>query len=111
MSYCRWCNDDSDVHVYASCMGGIVCCHANRPEGQEEDFRADTGAAMLVHLQEHRAQGDRVPQRAIDRIYQEALAGERWSVPGGQLGYLKRKVPVGRERRALMDAYRPGGLP
>lgn len=63
MSYCRY-SDDSDVYVISSGRYIFTCfCHPT--------FVCKTRQEMLAHLQEHIANGDKVPQRAIDRLNKE----------------------------------------
>jgi len=89
MSYARWGEDGSQVYVFATnwvdrdnkgrvrdqwvCM---QCPLENAPgvshvEGHRS-FTADTAAKMLDHLRAHRAAGHVVPQRAFDRLAEEA---------------------------------------
>ena len=67
MSYCR-VGDDSDVYVIHHVYGGMACyC------GEQDSLI--TKPEMVEHLLAHRADGLRVPQRALDRLYRE-IAGE-----------------------------------
>jgi hypothetical protein len=75
MSYCRMA-DDSDVYVYPDSRGGFTCC-----------VTVATRAEMLAHLEEHRANGDLVPERAIERLRaeMEAEASGLWDEYGRPL--------------------------
>jgi hypothetical protein len=65
MSYCR-AGVDSSVYVIAHVDGGMACyC------GRDEADRLLTKPEMLGHLLAHRASGDKVPQRALDRLVKE----------------------------------------
>lgn len=67
MAYARWTND-SDVYVYADVGGGFTC--ENCPRGSQ--FRCETPQEMVEHLLAHRAQGDRVPEPALEELRAEA---------------------------------------
>jgi hypothetical protein len=65
MSYCR-IGGDSDVYVIDHVDGGTACyC------GRDEADRLMTKPEMLGHLLAHRDRGDKVPQRALDRLTAE----------------------------------------
>ena len=66
MSYCRM-GTDSDVYLIAT-FGGWWCCGCRLTDGTEVIKRR---AAVLSHLQDHKAAGHKVPQRAFQRIERE----------------------------------------
>lgn len=74
MSYARM-SGDSDVYVYEHSSGFIECCGCRLTAAEEyEDFgfaRLSTAREALAHLEWHVREGDRVPQRAFDRIRKE----------------------------------------
>jgi hypothetical protein len=65
MSYCRF-GPDSDVYVFASWQG-IECCACRR----FQSFTASDAARMLMHLKAHMANGDMVPDYALERLRNE----------------------------------------
>jgi hypothetical protein len=82
MSYCRNNGKDSDVWVIAtkdraqpfwSCVNCSLA--APRITGQVEVrwTECDTPQEMIWHLLKHRTLGDKVPQRALDRLCEEAV--------------------------------------
>ena len=76
MSYCRM-SGDSDVYVIASTRAPEMAGHY-RPVWIcycGNGYEADTRKQMIEHLLKHRAEGDRVPQRAFDRLQEEIDAG------------------------------------
>jgi hypothetical protein len=76
MSYCRM-GEDSDVYVYHSVFGGMVCvCVRNPP--------LMTKPQMVEHLLEHRDDGWQVPQRALDRLYREIVQEEEKMLEDGE---------------------------
>ena len=68
MSYCRL-SDESDVYVYMDADGGFTCCFC---KFGEEFFNVDFEMEMVLHLMDHRVQGNKVPQCAIDQLMREA---------------------------------------
>ncbi len=68
MSYCRFWWDDSDVYVYASTEGGIVCCACLMGGGTK---RFETQQEVIDHLMVHRARGHNVPEYALFRLRAE----------------------------------------
>jgi hypothetical protein len=56
---------DSDVYVYEDTRGGFTC---ERCPTIGEQHRCQTAAEMVTHLLEHRAEGDRVPEDALDEL-------------------------------------------
>jgi hypothetical protein len=75
MSYARMNGFDSQVYIYHHYMGFIECCGCSltEPEGSEDFgfFKANTAREILAHMDEHRAVGDLVPDRAYERIKEE----------------------------------------
>lgn len=65
MSYCRW-GEDSDVYVIGE--GDCLCCCAC---GIGISVRFKTRTQMIEHLEQHRKDGDKVPQYAIERLFDE----------------------------------------
>lgn len=70
MSYCRNDGVESDVYLIRHVNGSLVC-YCDHP-GSEQLLEQP----MIDHLQEHVARGEKVPQRAFDR-----LAAERDGTP------------------------------
>lgn len=70
MSYCRFL--EADAYIYEHVGGFIECCGCSLtdPEDGEifEFFHANTAREMLTHMDEHRAAGDYIPERAYDGI-------------------------------------------
>lgn len=75
MSYARMNGVDSDVYVYEHCAGFIECCGCRLTAPEEyEDVgfaRLSTAREALAHLEWHVREGDRVPDRAFERIKEE----------------------------------------
>ena len=81
MSYCRWIGD-SDVYVFSyDCQDeyycepkgvGILCCACSL--NNDESLLCKTKEEMIEHLIEHRKNGERVPQYAIDMLKAEIEA-------------------------------------
>jgi len=69
VSYCR-VGDDSDVYLIRALAGKVECiaCRLEGPRG----FVAKSERAMLAHLRKHLQAGQKVPQRAFDRLNLEA---------------------------------------
>lgn len=65
MSYCRNNGDDSDVYVIPT-ERGLVCYTHNEPFECGHD-----PAAMIAHLEQHRADGYKVPEYAFERLRAE----------------------------------------
>ncbi len=80
MSYARHGGPDSDSEVYViRTIGGHIECLGCRISGEPAAdglrygfFCATDEADMIAHLERHREQGWKVPQRAIDRLRSEA---------------------------------------
>ena len=73
MAYCRF--SDGDVYLYHSNTGGIVCCHCRL---KEDPFSGDDPIfsrrkEVLVHIDEHRKAGHRVPKKADNTLRQEVI--------------------------------------
>lgn len=71
MSYCRR-DFDSDVHVVRGAEGELACLECSA-SGSRGEFYCFTIPVMLGHLQVHRAAGQRVPERAVERLNRELL--------------------------------------
>jgi hypothetical protein len=83
MSYARFGWDGSDVYVFLNVGGYFSCCACalNRgdngaPFPASEEFGST--AAMLDHLEAHRAAGDTVPDDTLERLRDEASDNEAW---------------------------------
>lgn len=68
MSYCRF-TDDSDVYMYPT-HGVVECCLCALNDGHT--LVLQTTQQAIEHLREHAADGDKVPQRAFERLETEA---------------------------------------
>jgi hypothetical protein len=80
VSYCRNNGQDSDVyvieHVGNAKTGPFLYCYCGDGAGSQYFTRS----GMIDHLLEHRRRGDKVPDRALDRLASELLAeGDRVS--------------------------------
>ena len=64
MSYCRT-GEDSDIYVYRK-RPNLLVCHS-----ETGSFEASTEQEMIEHLLLHRRRGQRVPERALDRLKAE----------------------------------------
>lgn len=64
MSYCR-VGEDSDVYVIRH-VNGFLICYQHEPA-----YECRSEQSMICHLTIHRNAGDRVPQRALDRLEAE----------------------------------------
>lgn len=85
MAICRW-SDASDLYVFRDVRGGYTCmsceltgCRSsdalaghNNPNGE---FHVDTPEEMLQHLQEHKDNGNKVPDRAFSALHKEINNG------------------------------------
>ena len=65
MSYCRQ-GPDSDVYVIAESGPYWTCFCVGRPA-----FGCATRTSMLNHLAEHHERGDKVPVKAVVRLWRE----------------------------------------
>ena len=68
MALCRF-GSDSDIYVYYSTHGGIECCGCTLVEGGM--FNVASEAQMIVHLEEHRRAGHKVPDVALEDLLAE----------------------------------------
>lgn len=70
MSYCRNNGEDSDVYVImtrdSSAQQNILECFCDLPR-----HIYGTRTEMIAHLREHQQRGDKVPDRAFERLYRE----------------------------------------
>lgn len=74
MSFCRFA-EDSHVYVYGTADDEICCCACllmsiDGPDGW--NFKTDSAATFLAHLNEHVAAGHLVPERCFERLAVEA---------------------------------------
>lgn len=74
MSYCRF-GFDSDVYVFHSVRGYLVCCGC-RLRNDMTDERMYTRRSALLHLEKHKNAGHNVPEYAIRRLEREISNGE-----------------------------------
>lgn len=65
MSYCRW-SDDSGLYIFHGSGEGLVCMHIDMP-----DFTTRSRAAMIAHMDEHKAEGTLVSVDAYERLERE----------------------------------------
>lgn len=72
MSYARF--GDSDIYLYASIGGGMICdmCCLD----QREERMMDTYDDAIAHVRKHIDAGHRVPESVIPRLEAERDAGE-----------------------------------
>jgi hypothetical protein len=70
LSYARFSEGESEVYVYRHIFGDLRCCSC-RILANHLDFVALTEEDMLAHLNEHRALGHLVPDRAFTRLQAE----------------------------------------
>jgi hypothetical protein len=75
MSYARLA-EDSDVYVFRCVYGALECCGCSLSKNHWARF--DTTDAMLAHLDEHKAAGHDVPERAIVRLIEEREENDAW---------------------------------
>ena len=78
MSYCRNNGEDSDVYVVATKMAemdvpGWWCCGCKMEKSNQNFFF--TREETIKHLLRHREKGDKVPERAFERLRKEIAAG------------------------------------
>jgi hypothetical protein len=66
---------DSDVYAYHDARGKLVCCGCSiSPHDPDTVGYEETSyAAFVAHLRAHQERGDRVPERAFQRLEAEAL--------------------------------------
>ena len=86
MSYCRF-GRDSDVYCYRAATVDAepdrwVCCGCSLGADATE---FPTVEGLLIHLEAHRAAGDKVPEPAMERCRAE-LAAERAATPCAECG-------------------------
>ena len=66
MALCRF-GDDSDLYVYYSVYGGIICCHCRLME-RPADLKADNEREMIAHLEMHMARSHKFPQDVFEQL-------------------------------------------
>ncbi len=64
MSYARW-GGNSDVYVYAHYQGHVECCGCVLGDASL-NTRLHSAEAVVAHMREHVATGDRVPAHLLD---------------------------------------------
>ena len=70
MSYCRF-DEKSDVYVYKDAeTGKYICCLCKIKK--LKNFSCIAIESMINHLNKHIKNKDFVPQKAIDRLYEES---------------------------------------
>ena len=72
MSFARMGCEGSDVYVYEYCSGGIACqwCQLYGTKGT---WFAKDAEEMIGHLEDHRAEGDTVPDSAFEQLRESGL--------------------------------------
>lgn len=81
MSYARF-GYDSDVYVFGLSDGGFECCGCRLSEATLASQRFDDRQDLLLHLQDHKAAGHKVPPYAITRL-QEELTNDMGDISRG----------------------------
>ena len=84
MSYCRM-GQDSDVYMYPSVYGGIVCSGCKLTPTGYESVTFRTQEEAIIHLNEHEENGHMTPIYAIKSLEAEIKENIR---------YLDRPVPT-----------------
>ena len=70
MAYSRFGWDGSDVYVYLDVGGFLYCCGC--PKNTDGiGYRAYKTQNMVNHLLEHRKDGDEIPARVIERLWED----------------------------------------
>jgi hypothetical protein len=71
MSYCRF-GEHSDVYAYIDDDDKYICfmCSLEKELDEHVEFSID---GMISHLNEHVSNGDKVPQKAFDRLNEERI--------------------------------------
>ncbi len=88
MSYCRKNGDDSDIYLVAtgewigtthrafwSCIGCDLAAPTFFGYCEVRFTEMDTLQEVLAHLNAHREEGHKVPERALERVRKEIAAG------------------------------------
>lgn len=70
MAYCRMGND-SDVYIYSSVRGGIVCCSCSLSDAVWGDVKFELRSELIKHVEEHTKNGDAVPDGVIETLQEE----------------------------------------
>ena len=74
MSYARYGEDGSDIYLYEDIAGGYTCALCSllpKEAGNWSSFHCDTLEEVKEHLEQHVANGDIVPERAVKRVLRE----------------------------------------
>jgi len=69
MSYARFF--DSDVYVYASTSGAVVCVMCHFGDMLESTYKAESTQEMVDHLKAHERVGDRLPPTIFDDLWRD----------------------------------------
>ncbi len=72
MAYCRFAHD-SDAYIFEDTRGGLTCCGC-RLGGRTTDFNCALRTEMLAHMDEHRKEGHRIPDDAIEELRADLAA-------------------------------------
>ena len=70
MSYCRW-SEESDIYLYPSVEGPIVCCGCSISPGSQE---FSSYAEVSHHLAMHVKAGDKVPEHVLQEFFVDAFS-------------------------------------
>ncbi len=81
MSYCRF-GEYSDVYLYPSVYGGIVCCSCRLSERPYDDITFETQEQALIHLEHHDKSGHEFPLYAILSLEAEIKEDIRHPIKG-----------------------------
>lgn len=72
MSIVRWGSEGSDCYIYEGVTEAgasvFVCAQCRLPRGTGEDFTCSNAWEMRCHMEQHRRNGDCVPDSALARI-------------------------------------------
>ena len=73
LAYCRF--GDSDIYLYESCSGNIVCCGCSLNGGimSGEDPAYVARSEAIKHVEEHLKKGDYVPPHVIEDLTEEIV--------------------------------------
>lgn len=70
MSYARW-SSDSDIYLFQTVEGKYECCAYMLAEIEWDSHVMNNIQETIEHVNEHISVGHKVPQYAIDRLYEE----------------------------------------
>jgi hypothetical protein len=84
---------DSDVYMFPHVNGGIMCCGCQLNKGQFHSPRFYTYEEAILHLNEHKKKGHKVPQYALDRLNMEKEEFNNDNILGDKNGrYISNKT-------------------